>query len=64
MNIQPIKTKADYRAALAEVDGLMSAKLGTADGDKLDVLVTLIEAWESRHFPMGLHDPAEAIKFC
>lgn len=48
MNIKPIKTKADYKAALAEVDGLMSAKLGTLEGDKLDVLVTLIEAYESR----------------
>ncbi|CAM5299896.1 hypothetical protein [Rhodanobacter lindaniclasticus] len=49
MNIKPIRTKADYKAALVEVDGLMSAKLGTPDGDRLDVLVTLIEAWESRH---------------
>lgn len=64
MNIKPIKTKADYKAALAEVDGLMSAKLGTPEGDKLDVLVTLIEAWEARHFPMNPPDPVAAIKFC
>jgi HTH-type transcriptional regulator/antitoxin HigA len=48
MSIQPIKTKRDYKAVLAEVDGLMNAKLGTPEGDKLDVLVTLIEAYESR----------------
>lgn len=64
MNIKPIKTKADYQAALAEVDGLMRAKLGKSDGDKLDVLATLIEAWEARHFPMSPPDPVEAIQFC
>lgn len=64
MNIKPIKTKADYKAALAEVEGLMDAKPGTAAGDKLDVLVTLIEAYEARHFPMSPPDPIEAIKFC
>ena len=64
MNIKPIKTKADYRAALAEVDQLMGAKLGTPAGDKLDILVTLIEAYESRHFPLAHPDPIEAIKFC
>ena len=63
MNIKPIKTKADYKAALAEVDGLMSAKLGTPEGDKLDILVTLVEAYELRHFPMSPPDPIEAIKF-
>ena len=63
MNIKPIKTRADYRAALAEVSGLMSAKRGTPEGDKLDVLATLIEAYESRHFPMSPPDPIEAIKF-
>jgi Predicted transcription regulator containing HTH domain len=64
MNIKPIKTKADYKAALAEVERLMHAKLGTPEGDKFDVLVTLIEAYESRHFPMSPPDPIEAIKFC
>ena len=64
MNIKPIKTKADYKAALAEVEGLMDAKLGTPAGDKLDVLVTLIEAYEARHYPMNPPDPIEAIKFC
>jgi HTH-type transcriptional regulator/antitoxin HigA len=48
MNIKPIRNKADYKAALAEVDGLMRARLGTPEGDKLDGLVTFIEAYETR----------------
>jgi len=63
MNIKPIKTKADYRAALKEVEALMGAKANTADGERLDVLVTLIEAYERKHFPIELPDPVEAIKF-
>jgi HTH-type transcriptional regulator / antitoxin HigA len=63
MEIKPIKTKADYRAALKEVEGLMAARSGTRDGERLDVLVTLIEAYERRHFPMELPDPIEAIRF-
>lgn len=64
MEIKPIKTKADHRAALKEVEGLMSAGKGTPDGERLDVLVTLIEAYERKHFPMALPDPIEAIRFC
>ena len=63
MNIKPIKTKADYRAALKDVEALMGAKANTAEGERLDVLVTLIEAYESKHFPLELPDPVEAIKF-
>ena len=63
MNIKPIKTKADYRAALKAVEALMGAKANTADGERLDVLVTLIEAYERKHFPLELPDPVEAIKF-
>lgn len=63
MNIRPIKTKADYRATLREIETLMSAKAGTAAGDRLDVLTTLIEAYERTHFPMDLPDAVEAIKF-
>ena len=63
MNIKPIKTKADYRAALKDVEALMGAKANTAEGERLDVLVTLIEAYERRHFPLELPDPVEAIKF-
>lgn len=63
MNINPIRTKADYRAALKDVDTLMGAKVNTAEGERLDVLVTLIEAYERKHFPLELPDPVEAIKF-
>ncbi|MEE2024295.1 MULTISPECIES: helix-turn-helix domain-containing protein [Alkalimonas] len=63
MEIKPIKNDADYRAALQEVEALMLAAPDTAEGEKLDVLVTLIEAYEAKHFPMELPDPVEAIKF-
>ena len=63
MQIKPIRTKADHRAALKEIEALMSAKPGTPEGERLDVLVTLTEAWEKKHFPMELPDPVEAIKF-
>ena len=63
MNIRPIKTDADYRAALKEVEILMMAAPDTPEGEKLDVMVTLIEAYEAKHFPMELPDPVEAIKF-
>jgi HTH-type transcriptional regulator/antitoxin HigA len=63
MNINPIRTKADYRAALKEIEGLMSARTGTPEGERLDVLVTLVEAWERKRFPMELPDPVEAIRF-
>ena len=61
--LKPIHSEADYDKALAEVERLWGAKLGTPDGDRLDVLVTLIEAYEDRHYPMGLSDPIEAIKY-
>ena len=57
MNIKPIKTKDDYRAALKDVEALMGAKANTADGERLDVLVTLIEAYERKYFPLELPDP-------
>ena len=63
MNIKPIKTKVDYRAALKDVEALMGAKANTAEGERLDVVVTLIEAYERKHFPLELPDPVEAIKF-
>ena len=52
MEVKPIKTKADYKAALKAVESLMTAKAGTPEGDRLDVLVTLIEAYEQKHLPM------------
>ncbi len=63
MNIKPIKTDADYRAALKETETLMMAEAGSPEGEKLDVLVTLVEAYEAKHFPLDLPDPVEAIKF-
>ena len=63
MIIKPIRTKADHRKALKEIEGLMSARPRTPQGERLDVLVTLVEAWERKHEPMDLPDPVEAIKF-
>ncbi|MCR4297911.1 MAG: transcriptional regulator [Gallionella sp.] len=63
MDIKPIKTKADYRAVLKEIEGLMTASANTPEGERLDVLVTLVEAYERKHYPMELPDPIEAIKF-
>ena len=63
MNITPIKTQRDYRRALKDIEGLMTAKRGTLDGDRLDVVVTLVEAWEAKHYPLDLPDPVEAIKY-
>lgn len=63
MEIKPIKNERDYRRALKEIDGLMGARANTADGDRLDVLVTLVEAWEEKHWPIDLPDPIEAILF-
>src|SRR5947207_6105507 len=63
MDIKPIRTKADYRAALREIETLMNAQAGTPQGERLDVLATLVEAYERKNFPMDLPDPVEAIKF-
>lgn len=63
MDIRPIKTDADYRAALNDIENLMMAEPDTVEGEKLDILVTLVEAYEAKHFPMDLPDPVEAIRF-
>jgi HTH-type transcriptional regulator/antitoxin HigA len=63
MEIKPIKTKADYRAALKEIEALMAAERDTPAGERLDVLVTLVEAYERKHYQFELPDPVEAIKF-
>ncbi len=65
MYIRPIRTEADYKAGLKAVSLLMEGDpdLGTPAGDRLDVLVTLIQAYEARHFPIDPPDPIEAIKF-
>ncbi len=61
MNIKPIKTETDYTNALLAVEKLMGAKRDTPNGDKLDVLVTLIEAYEEKHYPVLPPEPVEAI---
>jgi len=63
MEIRPIKGKADYRAALKEVERLWNAEPGTRNGDRVDVLVTLIEAYEAKHHPIPAPDPIAAIEF-
>ncbi len=63
MQLKPIKTKIDYEAALREIERLWGAEEGTVGGDRLEVLTTLVEAYEESHFPMDLPDPIEAIRF-
>ena len=63
MEIKPIKTRVDYKEALKAVESLMAARTNTPEGDRLDVLVTLVESYERKHFPMDLPDAVEAIKF-
>ncbi|CAN5378542.1 DNA-binding protein [soil metagenome] len=62
-DVKPIRSEADYEAALAEVERLWGAKAGTTKGDRLDVLATLIDVYEGEHYPMDPPDPIEAIKF-
>lgn len=61
--VKPIRSAADYEAAMAEVERLWGAKSGTPQGDRLDVLATLIDAYEAEHYPIDPPDPIEAIKF-
>lgn len=63
MNIKPIHNEDDYRAALRQIETLMSAQENTPEGDLLDILVTLVEAYERNAYPMNFPDPVEAIKF-
>ncbi len=65
MEIRPIHTDQDYRAALSEISALMNLDPdpATPDGDRLDVLATLVQAYEARHYPITPPDPIEAIKF-
>ncbi len=66
MDIKPIKTEADHEAALAEIERLMDLDpdTDTPEGDRLDVLATLLEAYEAKHFPIDPPDPIAAIEFC
>ena len=61
--LKPIRTEEDHVAALAEVECLWGAPAGTPEGDRLDVLATLIDAYETEHHPMDPPDPIDAIQF-
>ena len=63
MNVHPIRTEADYEAALAEVERLWGSTVGTDEGDRLDVLLVLVDNYEAKHHPIDPPDPVEAIKF-
>lgn len=63
VNVKPIRTEEDYEAALARIDEIFEAELDSPEGRELDVLVDLVELYESKHVPMGYPDPIEAIKF-
>lgn len=63
MNIRPIRTKTDYKHALARVEALWNAKPHSREEDELEILYVLIEAYEREHFPIAPPDPIEAIKF-
>ncbi|HXL56400.1 MAG TPA: helix-turn-helix domain-containing protein [Chitinophagaceae bacterium] len=63
MTVKPIKTKKDYNQALERLETIFDAKKGSAEGDELEVLSILIDKYEDDHFPIGLPDPIEAIKF-
>ena len=62
MDIKPIRGEADYDAALTEIDGLMGAAPDTPESDRLEVLVTLVEAYEAAHWPLAAPDPISALK--
>jgi HTH-type transcriptional regulator / antitoxin HigA len=61
--LKPIRTEADYNAALAQIERLWGAKSGTPEGDRLDILATLVDAYENQHHAIDPTDPIEAIKF-
>lgn len=63
MDITSIKTKRDYLRTLKEIEGLMTAKRNTPEGDRLDLLATLVEAWEAKHYPLDEPDPVAAIRY-
>ena len=61
--VRPVRTEADYAAALDAIGGLMTARAGTPEGDRLDVLSTLVEAYETEHHSMDAPDPIALVKF-
>jgi HTH-type transcriptional regulator/antitoxin HigA len=64
MDIQPVKTKRGYKKALIRMETIITAKPGTQLGDELDVLATLVDTYEQKHFPIDAADPVDAILFC
>jgi len=62
MDIKPIRTDADYRATMARIEHLFDAEFGSIEGDELEVLSMLVDAYEQKHFPIGEPDPVEFIK--
>jgi HTH-type transcriptional regulator/antitoxin HigA len=63
VELKPIRSKAGHKAALAEIERLWGSKSGTPEGDRLDILATLVDVYESQHFPMDPPDPVDAIRF-
>ena len=63
MEIRPIRTEADHEAALAEIERLFDAAPNTPESDHLEVLTTLVEAYEAQHYPIPEPDPVEALKY-
>jgi HTH-type transcriptional regulator/antitoxin HigA len=63
VRVRPIRTEADYQAALNEIGTIMTARAGTPEGDRLDVLSTLVEAYEAEHYPIEAPDPVALIEF-
>ena len=63
MEIRPIKTEKDYQNAIGRIEELWGSKKDTAQGDELDLLITLVENYEIKHFPIAPPDPIDAIKF-
>jgi HTH-type transcriptional regulator / antitoxin HigA len=63
VDVKPIRTEQDYEYAMSEIEKLWGARSGTAEGDRLDVLATLVDSYESHRFPMDPPDPIDAIKF-
>jgi HTH-type transcriptional regulator/antitoxin HigA len=63
MEIKPIRTDKDYKNALKRLEIIFDSKHGSKEGDELEVLGILIDQYENEHFPIGLPDPIEAIKF-